>query len=318
MRIFGRIALVGLCLLGTIAAPAAQWQGGRDSVGITVYEDRDFRGRSATFRDDVPDLVRFGLNDRIESLEVASGELWEVCLDIHYRGRCQVFSGGQADLRRNGWDKEISSMRRVRGGGGYYPPNPGWPGGRPPVGSGRGELRLYENRDFRGGSRTLTGPTPDLRALGFNDKAESLRLGPGEAWEICRDINYVDCRQVRGDAADLRRMGNLSGEVSSARPLRFGGGGGWSPGGPGYVGAGRIVLYGGQNYTGASYAITGVSDSVRLRQVQSVRVHGGNWQVCEDEGFRGRCTVVNTDVPNLRSFGLPGRVRSVRPVAQPR
>ena len=38
--------------------------------GITVFEDRDFRGKSATYTRDVANLADSGLNDRISSLKV--------------------------------------------------------------------------------------------------------------------------------------------------------------------------------------------------------------------------------------------------------
>ena len=123
-------------LLAATAVPAhAQRERAMGGVGITVYEDSNFRGRNATFRNDVPDLRQVGLNDRIESLEVAPGELWEVCVDAFYRGRCQVFSEYEPDLRRRGWAREISSMRRVRGGGGGGYPPPIYPPQPPPDGA---------------------------------------------------------------------------------------------------------------------------------------------------------------------------------------
>ena len=107
-------------------------------VGMTVYSDTNFRGRNATFQQDTPDLQPFGLNDSIASLQVASGEMWEACEHINYGGRCQVFSGTEADLGRRGWGNMISSVRRIRGGGG---------GGRPP---GRRGLELYLGEQFEG------------------------------------------------------------------------------------------------------------------------------------------------------------------------
>ena len=109
-------------------------------VGITVFEDREFRGRSATFREDVPDLRKFNLNDRITSLRIARGETWEICIDVDYGGRCQVFSASEPDLHdRGGWNDEISSLRRIRGGV------------RPPV--GQPQIVLYDRTGFRGSSR---------------------------------------------------------------------------------------------------------------------------------------------------------------------
>lgn len=297
------------------AQPDVRQMGG---VGITVFEDRQYRGRNATFRNDVPDLRRVGLNDRIESLRVAPDEMWEVCEHDNFGGRCQVFSGVEPDLRLRGWSRTISSMRRVRGGG--YPRPPVYPPTYPEPAPGG--LTLYSNRNFGGSSRTLHGPTPDLRQMDFSDKAESLRLPRGQVWDVCKDIHYRDCVQVDSDYPDLRRLRNLAGEISSARPWRSGGGfPGPGPGpvppfpGPGM--RGRLVIYTGRNFTGRATVVTSASSAIDLRSANSVRVEGGNWQICEDTNFRGRCSTVNVDVPDIRSFGLPGRLRSARPVAPP-
>lgn len=55
---------------------AQECQGG--GVGITMFTDLDFRGKSATFRQDVPDQEPLGINDKVSSLRVAPGEPWEV------------------------------------------------------------------------------------------------------------------------------------------------------------------------------------------------------------------------------------------------
>lgn len=178
-------------------------------VGVTVYEDSNFRGRSATFRNDTPDVGRAaGLNDRISSLRIARGEYWEACEHINYGGRCQVFSGDEARLS-NGWDNEISSFRRVRGGGGG--------GIRPPFpGGGRGRIVLYDERRFRGRSVMVNGVEGYLQ--NFNDRAESAQVVGGGAWELCEDSEFRGrCMTVTSDRADL---GALRGKVSSVRPAR--------------------------------------------------------------------------------------------------
>src|SRR5205823_4700096 len=46
----------------------------------------------------------------------------------------------------------------------------------------------------------------------------------------------------------------------------------------------------------------------------SAVVAAGNWQVCEDAGFRGRCVVLQPgEYPNLREVGLNNDISSVRP-----
>ena len=79
------------------AQPQDRQMGG---IGITVFEDIGYRGPTATFRNDQPDLGAAGFGNRISSLQVAPGEIWEVCQGINYGPPCQVFSGNESDLQR--------------------------------------------------------------------------------------------------------------------------------------------------------------------------------------------------------------------------
>jgi len=86
-----------------------------NSGALIVFDNPNYRGQSASFTNDVPNLVEYGLNDRITSIEVPNGETWEVCTDINYGGPCEVIRGNVADLRTMGWNDRISSMRRIDG-----------------------------------------------------------------------------------------------------------------------------------------------------------------------------------------------------------
>lgn len=95
------------------------WGGGdsgRGQASITVYRDANYRGQSMTFRNEVPDLRRQGMNDAISSIRLSRGD-WEVCEDANYRGRCQVIRGDVRDLRNSGLNDKISSLRPARRGG---------------------------------------------------------------------------------------------------------------------------------------------------------------------------------------------------------
>ena len=71
-----RIGLV-VALTASAAVFLASELAGQDrrlgGVGITVFRDENFRGENATFRSDVPDLRRYGFNDRITSLASRPG-----------------------------------------------------------------------------------------------------------------------------------------------------------------------------------------------------------------------------------------------------
>jgi len=194
-------------LLALVPAP----QSNRSSLGITVYADENFRGKSATFRENTQDLRPFGLTDKATSLRVAPGEAWEVCEHINYEGRCRVFTGDVRDLRDEGFNDIISSVRRVAD---YVPPSRGRGQGRD---TGRPELELFEGRDFRGPSMLLTGDADSLRQ--FSNRVGSVRVISGE-WEICDLVNYRGrCRTVSRDVADVRSL-DLGDGPSSARPIR--------------------------------------------------------------------------------------------------
>ena len=196
--------------LAALAEPQAQplLVGG---VGLTLFGDRNFRGRTATLRDDAPNLTLINMNDVARSLQVGRGERWEVCEHINFGGRCIVVSESVADLSRNRFDRIISSARRISGGGGR-----GGGRGTPGPGPGSFGLELFSRTGFGGERRGFLVADPDLRRIGFNDAAQSLRVLRGQTWEVCVDSNFRNCRTVTGDVPDLGRM-NMSRRISSVR-----------------------------------------------------------------------------------------------------
>ncbi len=92
------------------------WGGNNGRSGITVYADRDYRGQSQSFRGEITDLGRSGLNDQISSIEL-NGGAWEVCTDAYFRGDCQVITSSTRNLNNTYLNDRISSMRPARGGG---------------------------------------------------------------------------------------------------------------------------------------------------------------------------------------------------------
>jgi hypothetical protein len=206
LRILFSVAVLGVVLVPALLVTHARQSGG---LGLTVFADRDFRGRSASFRDDIANLQSVGLNDRVSSLRVGANEFWEVCEHSDFRGRCLVVSGSEADLRRNSWNDIISSARRVgvggRGRGGVGPPVE------------RAQLVLFDSRQFRGRSFNAGTEMPTLS--GFANRAESLRV-VGPAWQICDGSNFAGrCVTVFQDVSDLGTLG-MANRVVSVRPVR--------------------------------------------------------------------------------------------------
>jgi hypothetical protein len=294
----------------TVAVPLSAQFGDRrvGGAGILVYEDQNYRGRNATFLDDTPNLSGTGLERRITSLRVAPGEMWEVCTERSYRGRCQVFSGSESDLRELGWSDTIASLRRVRGNQGR---------GNTP----RGALELFAGTRYSG-QRVVIGEAVDnLREYNFNDRAVSIRIPRGESWEVCVNVNFDDCLVIDENLPDLTQI-SMQRNISSVRPHVYDGRGG------GQVGRGRfgdrgrsdngnlnrIVLYEQPNFRGRSQVIDRDLASLVFfnNDAGSIAVEGGRWELCDQPRYGGRCVTITEDVPDLRRLRLNNQVSSVR------
>ena len=195
---------------GAIGGAAQPRQMG--GVGITVYADAGFKGDNATFRSDQSDLGPSGFGNRISSLQVAAGEIWEVCANTEYTASLPGLLGNGNGPAPTQLERSDPSLRRVRNpGGGSALPRPPLPGA---------SLTLYSDDRFRGSTRVITGPTASLGS--FNDEAQSLRI-TGGVWDVCEDIDFGKCRTVDRDMSSLGALG-LDKRISSVRPA-FGRGG---------------------------------------------------------------------------------------------
>jgi hypothetical protein len=303
---FARVSIPVFCLVAILTAPMHASQERRmGGLGLEVFADNNFRGLSATYLNDTPDLGVSGMAGRISSLRVAPGEIWEVCTERFFRGRCQVVQGDENDLRRNGWNDVIMSVRRVRGGG---------------VSGGRGGsqgLELYAGLRYSGQRIVVTEEVSNLRRVNFNDRASSLRVPRGEVWEICVNADFDDCRIVDGDVPDLGPVG-LNREISSVRQ-RFDNWG--RGGGRGQVGRGgnlyvqpRIEFFNQPSYRGNNTIVTNDMPSLgwSMDDGGSIRVQGGTWEICDGPKFSGRCVVISDDVPDTRRLNIRDRIWSVR------
>ena len=80
----------------------------------------------------------------------------------------------------------------------------------------------------------------------------------------------------------------------------------------------QITFYEDEGFRGRVHTTNGALDNFAgwgfNGRASSVVVEKGRWEVCEDVGFRGRCTVLRTgSYEQLSSMGLNDRLSSVRP-----
>jgi len=81
----------------------------------------------------------------------------------------------------------------------------------------------------------------------------------------------------------------------------------------------QVTIYENEGFTGRSFTTqraVGNFDRYGFdNRASSVMVASGRWEVCEDPGFSGRCTVLRQgSYPSLRAMGLNDRLSSVRAV----
>ena len=293
--------------VGTVAAtpPAATSAYG----SVELFGQPNFTGRRARIDRDASTFAPVGFNDRASSLIVQGGN-WEMCTDTGFGGTCRTFAPGRYASLGYGMTKTISSARPVRleeapavvhGGG--------WHRGRRDEAHTDSPIILFTNDGNAGRSIAVAGEVADLSAANFNDVAQSMVIETGY-WEFCSDSYYRGQCRVLGPGQYARLEPALYRSVSSIRPAsrdqrveqrveqrterrdeerqendrdrdRDRGG--------------DLELFTGANFGGSRFALRqdlpNFGDGGFNDRIGSVIVNAGQWEMCVDAGFRGRCTV---------------------------
>jgi Peptidase inhibitor family I36 len=243
-RLVFAIGLVSLCS-ATAASAQPQWDNQRmPQNGACFFEDRNFGGRYFCVRpgDDLRSLPN-GMSDRISSMRLLGGSDVTVFKDSDMRGKSARFTGDVNDLRRDGWNDQISSIvvagygaygnnGRGRGRNRGYDNGPydnrsydtrgdnGWNPNTAPVWGRTAVPRegacFYEDVNYRGRYFCVPrGGTYTSLPDGFNDRISSVRV-------FGSDVRVYQDRDFRGRSTEIRRdVGDLRGDwrdaVSSIR-----------------------------------------------------------------------------------------------------
>jgi hypothetical protein len=291
----------------SLAAGAAQ-------AGVTVWRDKEQRGPSQHVQGAVPDLRKIGLDDQISSL--TAEEPWLVCSEPRYRGECRTVEGTVENLHGSGMNDRISSMRpaaqgrargwgRNRGHDRYTDRNDRRGDDRydDRYASGpRPMIRVYEHEDYKGVSQTFDGAVRDLTTIGLARQITSVRIDRGE-WEVCNRANYGGrCQILRASDDDLD---DWSDAIVSLRPV--GDDRSWSDAqdrgdrwndarDDRWRSGTRIRVYADRDFSGRSETFEREVPDLRryglFREVMSLQIEGGPWEICSEPSFRGDCKVV--------------------------
>jgi uncharacterized protein YcfJ len=81
----------------------------------------------------------------------------------------------------------------------------------------------------------------------------------------------------------------------------------------------QVTLYSHENFRGEQFTANGPVRNLERAgfndRASSIVVDGGDWQVCDDARFNGRCVVLRPgEYPTLDRIGLNNEISSVRPV----
>jgi hypothetical protein len=123
----GQTALAGMVVVFVVLTVPSVWaqpRWGRPRVpraGACFYRDVDFRGEyfCASEGDDISSMPA-DMNDKISSIRTFGDAEVLVFQDVSYRGRSERFDSSIRDLRAEGWNDRLSSVRvgsRFAGGG---------------------------------------------------------------------------------------------------------------------------------------------------------------------------------------------------------
>jgi hypothetical protein len=137
-----------------------------------------------------------------------------VCRDIDFGGGCRVFQGAIDDLRAQGWNDRISSMRAVGFARGSS--NRGGVWGNPRGNARQSRLVLFDRPNFRGSSRDVLTSATHLGSIG--DRVRSVQVYGG-MWELCEGaFRNARCVTISENVSDVRTLG-FRGGVTSAREV---------------------------------------------------------------------------------------------------
>lgn len=295
-------ALTRTALVIAVVAAAAQAH-----AQVTFYENQGFQGRSFTTSRPVANFGISGFKDRATSATV-TGERWEVCDDVRYRGGCVVLRPGQyPTLASMGLKDRISSVRAIRRGQRVderrYAPAPA-----------ASQITFYEGERFGGRSFSTSTLVDDFRDKGFNDKVSSLVVTGPDQWEACEDIRFSgSCVLLRtGQYPSLQGTG-LNDRISSVRNTAI-----KAPA----PAAAQISFFEKEGFAGRTITtdkpLENLTKSALNDLASSVVVAGDTrWEVCDDERFDGRCMVLRPgQYPTLVSMGMNDGIASVRDVSR--
>ncbi len=284
--------------IGTYASEQGAYNNfGRGS--IELFEERNFSGRLVALDRDTANFDRVNFNDRATSIVVIDGT-WELCADAGYRGNCRTYGPGRYETLGYGMARQVSSARLVNS----YNDAPA------AIGSGYGDANLsvgravlYDDDGLRGRTMGVSDNIINLEPTGFNDRTASIVVEAGY-FEMCTDAYFRGTCRVFGPGQYRNLDGGFHRSISSIRlaPTTQAVIPGIAAGRPFIDGNRRrnsnepdIVLFEYDEYIGNQFStktdVPNLADRKYNDRARSMVIVSGQWQLCTDAEYSGRCVV---------------------------
>lgn len=185
-------------------------------------------------------------------------------------------------------------------------------------GAASAQITFFERDDYQGLTFSTEQPIGNFKQFDFNDRASSATVEHSR-WEVCEDAKFRGrCVVLRpGNYPSLAAMG-LNDRVSSVRAVAADAqvdNGRYAP----LPVAPQATFFEREGFAGKSFTTQQAVGNFARRgfndRASSVIVAGDRWEVCDDAGFEGRCTVLRPGrYASFSAMGLNNPVSSVRAV----
>lgn len=183
--------------------------------GVTLFRDRNLRGPSQTFYEDVPDLARTRLGtDRASSIGVPPGCVAVLYQFPHYRGRSTTFRDNDNNLRNTPVGEDSVSSMKIHCGS-----EEGMEHDRPrppdrPVREGSIGITLFRDRNLSGPHETFYEDMPDLSQTSIGSRTASSIGVPRGCIAILYEFPHFRGRSTTFRDSDNNLRNTLVGEDS--------------------------------------------------------------------------------------------------------
>jgi Beta/Gamma crystallin len=263
--------------------------------GIYLYDGKDYTGRCIKLTADDPDLSDLAFNNITSSIKIIGDWTATLFVDQNYSGSSSTFTSDDSDLSNNSiGDNRASAVRVVKGNA---------PSGNSCDG-GDG-VYLYEHPNYQGRCVKFTGDAGDLRTLGFDDTASSIRILGIWTAILFRDLYGTGISSTfTQEDANLADNPIGDNQVTSVAVRR-----GNVPSGNACDGGEGVYLYEHPNYQGRCVKFTGDAGDLRTLgfddTASSIRIRG-NWTAVlfRDLYGTGISSTFTQDDANLADDGI--------------